>query len=89
MGEDGSELVGGLYGVSLGGAFFGESMFHRATDASKVCLVKLVEHLRNNGFGLLDVQFVNPHLEQFGVYEISRDEYLDRLEAALNSGVRW
>ncbi len=87
--ERGNELVGGLYGVSLGGAFFGESMFHRATDASKVCLVKLVEHLRDNGFGLLDVQFVNPHLEQFGVFEISRDEYLDRLEAALNLGVRW
>lgn len=86
-GED--ELVGGLYGVSLGGAFFGESMFHRATDASKVCLVKLVERLRDKGFGLLDVQFVNPHLEQFGVYEVSRDEYLDRLEAALNLGARW
>lgn len=87
--EDEPELVGGLYGVSLGGAFFGESMFHRATDASKVCLVKLVEHLRDNGFGLLDVQFVNPHLEQFGVYEISRDEYLGRLETALKSGARW
>lgn len=89
IGEEEPELVGGLYGVSLGGAFFGESMFHRATDASKVCLVKLVEHLRDNGFGLLDVQFVNPHLEQFGVFEIPRDEYLERLEAALNSGVRW
>jgi leucyl/phenylalanyl-tRNA--protein transferase len=88
-GEGDPELVGGLYGVSLGGAFFGESMFHRATDASKVCLVKLVEHLRDNGFSLLDVQFVNPHLEQFGVYEISRDEYLERLEQALNSGARW
>lgn len=86
-GED--ELVGGLYGVALGGAFFGESMFHRATDASKVCLVKLVEHLRDNGFSLLDVQFVNPHLDQFGVYEVSRDAYLQRLERALTAGVRW
>ncbi len=83
------ELVGGLYGVALGGVFFGESMFHRATDASKVCLVAVVEHLRRRGFGLLDVQFVNPHLEQFGVVELSRDEYMDRLEEALRGGDRW
>jgi leucyl/phenylalanyl-tRNA--protein transferase len=82
-------LVGGLYGVSLGGAFFGESMFHRATDASKVCLVALVEHLRARGFGLLDVQFVNPHLEQFGVKEISSEAYMTRLHAALESGAMW
>lgn len=83
------ELVGGLYGVSLGGAFFGESMFSRASDASKVCLVHLVEHLRQRGFTLLDVQFVNPHLMQFGVTEIPRAVYLRRLEAALASEVRW
>lgn len=92
VGDDvpaGAELAGGLYGVALGGVFFGESMFHRATDASKVCLVALVEHLRRQGFQMLDVQFVNPHLEQFGVVELPRDEYLQQLEAALHSGVRW
>ncbi len=82
-------LVGGLYGVALGGVFFGESMFHRATDASKVCLVALVEHLRTRGFKLLDVQFVNPHLEQFGVIELPRDVYMERLEGALKSHARW
>jgi leucyl/phenylalanyl-tRNA---protein transferase len=85
----GDDLVGGLYGVALGGAFFGESMFHRATDASKVCLVALVEHLRARGFGLLDVQFVNPHLEQFGVTEISNEAYLVRLHEAIESGAMW
>jgi leucyl/phenylalanyl-tRNA---protein transferase len=88
-GDDEKELVGGLYGVALNGAFFGESMFHRATDASKVCLVALVEHLRARGFELLDVQFVNPHLKQFGVMEIPRSDYMDRLERALSSGVSW
>ncbi len=83
------ELVGGLYGVALGGVFFGESMFHHATDASKVCLVALVEHLRRRGFEVLDVQFVNPHLEQFGVVEVPREAYLSRLEAALRGGDRW
>jgi len=82
-------LVGGLYGVSLGGAFFGESMFHRATDASKVCLVALVEHLRERGFGLLDVQFVNPHLDQFGVMELSKEAYMKRLHQAIQSGAQW
>ena len=82
-------LVGGLYGVALGGVFFGESMFHQATDASKVCLVALVEHLRSRGFNLLDVQFVNPHLEQFGVMELPRDVYMERLEGALKSQARW
>ena len=86
-GED--RLVGGLYGVALGGAFFGESMFHRAVDASKVCLVALVEHLRGRGFGLLDVQFVNPHLEQFGVMQITREAYLKRLHETIQSGARW
>ena len=80
--QDG-ELAGGLYGVALGGAFFGESMFHRRTDASKVALMALVERMRNRGFTLLDVQFTTPHLTQFGIVEIPRKEYLDRLAAAL------
>jgi leucyl/phenylalanyl-tRNA--protein transferase len=79
----GGELVGGLYGVHVGGAFFGESMFHRATDASKVALVALVERLRERGFALLDTQWTTPHLLQFGTYEIPRVEYLRRLEMAL------
>src|SRR5690606_4325884 len=69
-------LVGGLYGVAIGGAFFGESMFHRERDASKVALVHLVRHLRAGGFTLLDVQFVTPHLAQFGAVEIPRPAYL-------------
>ncbi|MFW6060298.1 MAG: leucyl/phenylalanyl-tRNA--protein transferase [Phycisphaeraceae bacterium] len=82
-------LAGGLYGVALGGAFFGESMFSRRTDASKVCLVKLVEHLRQRGFALLDVQFHNPHLAQFNLYELPHRDYLERLQAALAMPVRW
>lgn len=77
------ELVGGLYGVHLGGAFFGESMFHRATDASKVALVALVERMRERGFALLDTQWTTPHLAQFGALEIPRDDYLRLLAAAL------
>jgi leucyl/phenylalanyl-tRNA---protein transferase len=76
-------LAGGLYGVSLGAAFFGESMFHRETDASKVALIALVERLRTKGFVLLDTQWVTPHLEQFGAVEISKEEYLDRLARAI------
>jgi leucyl/phenylalanyl-tRNA--protein transferase len=76
-------LVGGLYGVALGGAFFGESMFHHATDASKVALAALVERLRTRGFTLLDIQWVTPHLEQFGAVEISRRKYLQLLAQAL------
>jgi leucyl/phenylalanyl-tRNA---protein transferase len=76
-------LVGGLYGVALRGAFFGESMFHRETDASKVALVALVERLRARGYGLLDTQWVTPHLEQFGAVEIPRADYLRRLERSL------
>ncbi len=78
------ELVGGLYGVSLGGAFFGESMFHRARDASKVALVHLVGRLKARGFTLLDVQFTTDHLTQFGAVEIPRAEYVDRLKNALS-----
>ena len=75
-------LAGGLYGVHLGGAFFGESMFHRAANASKVTLVALVERLRARGFVLLDTQWVTPHLEQFGAIEIPRAEYLRTLGKA-------
>jgi leucyl/phenylalanyl-tRNA--protein transferase len=76
-------LVGGLYGISLGGAFFGESMFSRATDASKVALCHLVARLRRGGYALLDTQFLTEHLAQFGAIEIPRAEYHDRLAAAL------
>ena len=79
----GDRLVGGLYGVALGGAFFGESMFHRETDASKVALVALVERLRSRGYTLLDTQWVTEHLEQFGAIEISRSRYLRMLDASL------
>jgi len=82
-------LVGGLYGVSIAGFFAGESMFYRATDASKVCLVHLIERMRARGMPLLDVQYVNPHLEQFGVIEISREAYEARLEAALDLRVQF
>lgn len=79
-----NRLLGGLYGVSLGGAFFGESMFSRSTDASKVALVHLVARLRTSGFALLDVQFVTEHLTQFGVVEIPAREYLENLETVLH-----
>jgi leucyl/phenylalanyl-tRNA--protein transferase len=78
------ELAGGLYGVHLRGAFFGESMFHHATDASKVALAALVERLRAGGFLLLDTQWTTPHLEQFGAFEVPRAEYLKLLAAALD-----
>jgi len=80
-------LVGGLYGVALGGAFFGESMFHRATDASKVALVALVERLRSHGFLLLDTQWVTAHLQQFGAIEIPRPQYLRLLGQSLELDV--
>ena len=82
-------LVGGLYGLAIGGTFFGESMFTRATDASKVCLVHLVEHLRRRGFMLLDTQIINDHMTQFGVVEIPRSEYLDKLNHALSLNITW
>jgi leucyl/phenylalanyl-tRNA---protein transferase len=81
-------LAGGLYGVSLGGAFFGESMFHRVRDASKVALVALVERLQNKGFSLLDVQFMTEHLRRFGAIEISRRTYLRRLDSAIRRPCR-
>lgn len=79
------ELVGGLYGVSLGAAFFGESMFHRATDASKLALAHLVARLNFGRFRLLDAQFTTPHLISLGAIEISRGEYRRRLAIALQS----
>lgn len=89
----GAPMVGGIYGVSIGGAFFAESKFSRpelgGTDASKVCLAHLVAHLRRRGFTLLDVQFWNPHLDQFGVVEIPRAEYLRRLHEAVAREVEW
>jgi leucyl/phenylalanyl-tRNA--protein transferase len=82
-------LVGGLYGVSLGGAFFGESMFSRERDASKVALVHLVARLIGGGFTLLDTQFLTGHLAQFGAEAIPRDEYLARLSAAIARGAEF
>ena len=78
-------LVGGLYGVALGGAFFGESMFSRATNASKTALVHLVGLLREAGYTLLDTQFVNDHLQQFGVVEVPREKYLEMLLQSLKA----
>ena len=77
------ELAGGLYGVSLGGAFFGESMFSRVTDASKVAMVHLLAELRRGGFRLLDTQFVTDHLRQFGGVEIGKADYRRQLNQAL------
>lgn len=80
----GGELAGGLYGVHIGAAFFGESMFHRVTNASKVALVAMVERLRSRGFELFDTQWLTEHLKQFGTYEVPRDEYLRMLSAAVS-----
>ncbi len=77
-------LVGGLYGVAIRGAFFGESMFSRVRGASKIALVKLVERMKERGFTLLDTQYITPHLKMFGACEIPRSEYIKRLEEALN-----
>ncbi len=79
----GDELVGGLYGVTLGAAFFGESMFSRVRDASKICLVHLVERLRERGFRLLDTQFTTEHLKRFGAIDIDRMRYEEMLADAL------
>ena len=75
--------------MALGGAFFGESMFHRATDASKVALVALVERLRARGYSLLDTQWTTPHLMQFGPLEIPREEYLQLLQVAVRQECRF
>jgi len=82
-------LVGGLYGVALKGAFFGESMFSRERDASKVALVHLVARLRRGGFRLLDTQFVTPHLARFGAIEVTRERYHALLEAAMRCEARF
>lgn len=96
-------LVGGIYGLAIGGVFCGESMFSRplprlaggdrhpldGTDASKVCLVRLVEHLRGRGFVLFDTQLPNPHLDRFGCAEVSHEEYMRRLERAIDLPVTW
>ncbi len=81
--RDGVDLVGGVYGVVLGGAFFGESMFSRVTDASKIALAHAVDRLRAGGFTLFDTQFLTPHLASLGVVEIPRADYHRRLAAAL------
>lgn len=81
------ELAGGLYGVAIGGAFFGESMFHRRTDASKVALVALVERMKARGMVLLDTQFITPHLATLGAIEIPRQTYLARLHEAVQMPV--
>lgn len=86
--DDGA-LAGGLYGVHLGGAFFGESMFFRVSNASKVALVHLVRQMQAGGFTLLDTQYTNPHLEQFGVVEIPRSTYERQLTNALRTEPPW
>lgn len=82
---EGATLVGGLYGVTLGSAFFGESMFSRRTDASKICLVHLVERLRDKGFTLLDAQFTTEHLKTFGAIDIPKSSYARMLSKAMAS----
>ena len=86
---DGEILAGGLYGVSLGGAFFGESMFHRVTDASKVAMAARGDRLRARGYTLLDTQWLTPFLETCGAIEIPRDDYLGRLQSALEIECRF
>lgn len=86
---DGAELVGGLYGLAIGGAFFGESMFHRKTNASKMAMAHLVERLNAGGFVLLDTQFVTPHLASLGGVEIPRAQYEESLAEALLLNGDW
>jgi leucyl/phenylalanyl-tRNA--protein transferase len=83
------ELVGGVYGVAVGGLFAAESMFHRARDASKVALGALVDHLSDRAFGLLDVQLLTPHLASLGAIEVAREAYLAGLAAVLGNPVTW
>ncbi|MCV6586370.1 MAG: leucyl/phenylalanyl-tRNA--protein transferase [Marinibacterium sp.] len=80
--RDGDDLVGGVYGVTLGGAFFGESMFSRRTDASKIALAYLIDRLREGGFTLFDTQFLTDHLASLGAIEVTRANYINRLEQA-------
>ena len=86
--QDG-KLVGGLYGVSLGGAFFGESMYHHVTDASKVALVHLVERLKQRGYELLDTQATTDHLQHFGCTEVPAERYLSLLRSAISKGCQF
>ena len=86
--QDG-ELAGGLYGVAIGGFFAGESMFHRKRDASKIALIYLVDHLRSRGFSLFDLQILNDHTARLGAREISRDEYLGRLERTIELPIQF
>ena len=86
---DGDLLVGGLYGVSQGGAFFGESMFSSQTNASKLALIHLVEHLKLKGFTLLDTQFLTDHLSTLGAIEIPQHQYLEKLKSALELHARF
>lgn len=86
--RESGEIVGGLYGIHIGGLFAGESMFHRERDASKVALVGLVRHLRSIGVVLLDVQWLTPHLASLGAVEIPRTQYLSRLASALAEPTR-
>jgi len=86
---NGGTFAGGLYGVAIGGAFFGESMCHTQRDASKVALVALVERMNTRGFTLLDTQFITPHLARFGAIEIPRRAYLQRLQKAIGQSCRF
>jgi len=81
------QLVGGIYGMAIGGAFFAESMFSRVPWASQIALVRLVEHLREQRFTLLDVQLWNPHLEQFGIEEIAHERYMEQLHESVRLDV--
>ena len=83
------KLVGGLYGVALGGAFFGESMFHHERDASKIALYYLVEHMKSRGYSLLDVQYMTDHLKTLGAVEIPREDYERRLCHAIEESCTW
>ncbi len=85
----GGELAGGVYGVAVGGFFAAESMFHRMRDASKTALAALVDHLRDRGFGLLDVQLMTPHLRSLGAVDVAREAYLAGLAAVLENPVTW
>jgi leucyl/phenylalanyl-tRNA--protein transferase len=86
---DGPALVGGLYGVSIGAVFFGESMFHRKTDCSKIAMAHLLDRLRAGGYRLCDTQFVTDHLKTFGGIEIPREDYEQRLADALQHQADW
>jgi leucyl/phenylalanyl-tRNA--protein transferase len=83
------ELAGGILGIAIGGAFIGESMFYRVPEASKVAMVRLVEHLRARGFELFDAQVQNPHLQRFGAYQVAEREFLDCLRRAVRKPVRF